>query len=45
MRTQATQTDVRKNNGNGVIPNQSHIVNLQKVSARVSFTMFSLTKS
>ena len=36
MRTQATQTDTSKRNG--VVPNQSHILNLQKVSARV-FTM------
>ena len=31
MRTQATQTDTSKRNG--VVPNQSHILNLQKVSA------------
>ena len=33
MRTQATQTDTSKRNG--VVPNQSHILNLQKVSVLV----------
>ena len=42
MRTQATQTDTSKRNG--VIPNQSHIANLQKVSATVCLTTLSLTE-
>ena len=42
MRTQATQTDTSKRNG--VVPNQSHILNLQKVSASVFTMLLPLTE-